>query len=526
MQRPPVRVGLASGLALLLLLWAATAMALPEQTWVLAIGNNFGDPDEIGLRYAERDAREFADVLHQLGGVPAGRIRVLADGSAEAVVEALDEIERRLAETAGPSALVVFYSGHADAHTLHLGGTRLAFADLRGRIEASRATLRLLIVDACGSGGVSRVKGVTRAPTFAVEVEDGGASEGMAVITSSTANESSQESDRLQASFFSHHLVNGLRGAADADEDGVVSLDEAYAYSYAETLRSSGRTMTLQHPTYNVDLKGKGQVVLTRPARPGSRLGRVELGQAVVHLVSGPDGALVAELHPGRPRAEVALPARRYRVQERLPRVYRQYAFELRPGQRLALADLDASELRYDRLVRKGGGVDRAIHGLSLLGGARGEIVPGDGATGHLVLGYGLDTRWLTAGVRLRGTRAVSRTPIGGAERIHSELGLGLTAEHIVDTAWLSLSFGVALEGMLHSQTFADDEPDRRAGALGVGALFALERVLWRGISLRLEAGPTTTLLRRAAVAGGAITSVADEAVLTWWSSGGLKWRL
>ena len=88
--------------------------------------------------------------------------------------------------------------------------------------------------------------------------------EGFAIITSSTADESSQESDRLRASFFSHHLVNGLRGAADANGDHIVSLDEVYTYTYAETLRSSGRTMALQHPTYRVDLKGKGDVVLTR----------------------------------------------------------------------------------------------------------------------------------------------------------------------------------------------------------------------------------------------------------------------
>ena len=85
---------------------------------------------------------------------------------------------------------------------------------------------------------------------FKIQLEGRVEAEGTAFISSSTADENSQESDRLRGLFFSHHLVNALRGAADRNSDGLVTLAECYEYTYAQTLRSSGQTLSIQHPTY------------------------------------------------------------------------------------------------------------------------------------------------------------------------------------------------------------------------------------------------------------------------------------
>ena len=62
------------------------------------------------------------------------------------------------------------------------------------------------------------------------------------VLASSTASELSQESEALRASYFTHHLLSGLRGAADADRDGRVTLSEAYRYAYNRTLVATAAT--------------------------------------------------------------------------------------------------------------------------------------------------------------------------------------------------------------------------------------------------------------------------------------------
>ena len=92
-------------------------------------------------------------------------------------------------------------------------------------------------------------------------------------MASSTAEELSQESDELKASYFTHHLVTALRGAGDGDGDGRVSLDEAYRYAYRRTLASTARTQVgEQHVTLETDLAGQGEVPVTFPAEARAQL--------------------------------------------------------------------------------------------------------------------------------------------------------------------------------------------------------------------------------------------------------------
>src|SRR6185295_1142875 len=68
----------------------------------------------------------------------------------------------------------------------------------------------------------------------------------------------------IQGSFFSHHLISGLRGAADSSGDGRVTLDEAYQYAFRHTVATTGNTLYgPQHPAYSFQLTGQGDVVLT-----------------------------------------------------------------------------------------------------------------------------------------------------------------------------------------------------------------------------------------------------------------------
>ena len=97
---------------------------------------------------------------------------------------------------------------------------------------------------------------------------------GHAFLTSSSEDEAAQESDRIGASFFTHYLVSGLRGAADVTGEGKVSLNEAYQFAFHETLgRTSETQVGAQHPAYDIELSGTGDVVMTdlRQTSAGAR---------------------------------------------------------------------------------------------------------------------------------------------------------------------------------------------------------------------------------------------------------------
>lgn len=520
---------IAAMLAALALLAAAPARALPPETWLVTIAHNEGDPYEQVLRYAERDAEQFVDAMTRLGGVPAHRVVTLDGLEADAVRAALADVQRRLTQSEaarGERALIVFYSGHADAEALHLGGTHLPHAELRAAVEQADAAVRLLVVDACRSGAISRVKGTRRAPAFEISYAPSESAEGMAVLTSSAAGEESQESDELQASVFSHHLVNGLLGAADRDQDRRVTLDEVYAYAYAQTVRASGTTLALQHPTYDMAVKGRGGVVLTRLAA-GRNHGELQLAEPTVYLISDDRSEeLVAEVAPEEADARLVLPARTYRVQARQRREYREYVVDLPPGGRV---DLDASayrSVRYGRLVRTRGSTLRTSHAVLVLGGGRGEVLAGEGPSPQLTLAWGLDLPWFTVETRLRGGRVASNGTDGQSPRTHTEGALGLALHRFVDFAPLSLAFGLYLEGAVNQQTFGGPRAieDRLYGSFAMGGLFSVERHLFGGLALRAELGPMAVLFEQAITELGVQTGAEVVSPLTWWGAAGLRY--
>lgn len=502
---------------------ALPAQALPDNTWVLAIGNNRGDADEIGLHYAEDDARAVVKVLRELGGVASDRIVMLAGEDAATVQRTLDALKARMGSA---GALLVYYSGHSDATALHLGGTRLPLEALVQAVRAAPAKTRLLVLDACRSGGASRVKGVRASKSFELDFLQDAAVEGLAVITSSTAREASLESDRLRGSFFTHFLVGGMRGAADTNGDELLTLNEVYDYAYAETVRASGRTASLQHPTFAVDMKGKGAVVLTRLKAARQQLGRLTLDEQAVYLVQdAQDGRVMAEVKPTRKGAQIVLPARTYAVQRRDAAEYREYTVRLPAGRTIALADLPFRSVQYDRLVRRRGGEKRYVHGLQLLGGLRGEVLAGEGALPQIALGYSLDLPWFSTGIRVRGAQ-VDGTD--GLQRTRREIGVGLLLERFTDLDWFSVSFGVLIEGFRFDQTFETTRqaPDVEGFGASFSGVFAVERAVAGGLSLRIEGGPTTTLMPRTQVEDGAPTEDTIAPTLTWSSQLGLIWRL
>jgi uncharacterized caspase-like protein len=237
--------------------------------FVLAAGTNEGGADRARLRYAVADAERFAQVLVELGGVPSANAVVLKDASLRDFLQAIDQLSARVAEARRASAAdggrveaLVYYSGHADEKGLLLADDRYSYRTLRDRLDQVPADVRIAVLDACASGAFTRRKGGRARAPFLVDASS--SMRGYAFLTPNTDTEVAQESDRIKASYFTHYLVSGLRGAADASGDGKVTLNEAYQFAFGETV---GRTVQTrggaQHPSYDIDLSGSGDVVIT-----------------------------------------------------------------------------------------------------------------------------------------------------------------------------------------------------------------------------------------------------------------------
>jgi hypothetical protein len=313
MTRTAGRVALLSCLSVLPTLGGAAEV----RRLALVAGANRGHPDRVPLRYAFADAQRFAGVLTRLGGVAPDDCLTLKDPTRDAFLAAFAALRDRvgLARQEDVRAeVILYYSGHADEDGLMLGRERISYRELRDAMQGIAAEVGITVLDACASGVITRLKGGRPRPAFLTD--DSMRMQGHAFLTSSSENEAAQESERLQGSFFTHALVSGLRGAADASGDGRVTLGEAYQFAFQETLAQTTTTQGgAQHPAYDIRMSGTGDVVMTdvRQATAGLILGADLDGRFFVR-----DGRrrLVAELYkPAGRRAEIAVEPGTYEVQ-------------------------------------------------------------------------------------------------------------------------------------------------------------------------------------------------------------------
>jgi hypothetical protein len=255
---------------------AAAAPARADRSYAIVVGSNQGGAGQTDLRFAESDARRVGDLLVELGGYRRADITTIVEPEPDAILGAIDAVASRAAADADADArttVFFYYSGHAKASALTLGARELALATLRERLLAIPSTLTVVVLDACQSGAFSRIKGAEPAADFSFNSKSRLDATGVAVLASSTGNELSQESDLLESSYFTHHLLVGLRGAADQSGDGRVTLDEAYRYAYNQTLLATAATAVgSQHVSLEVDLKGHGEVPLSYPQKATAQL--------------------------------------------------------------------------------------------------------------------------------------------------------------------------------------------------------------------------------------------------------------
>jgi hypothetical protein len=244
---------------------ASAATTTPLRRFALIIGSNNGGTVRERLRYAGNDARTIADVLRQLGGVDQIDLTLLSEPDGGDLDRAFDTVSERVRadrKRGQRVELVVYYSGHADESGILIGGAHYDYARLRQRIRDVPADVHIAIVDSCASGSFTRTKGGARLPPFLRDSSN--QVQGFAFLSSSSADESAQESDRIGASFFTYFFVAGLRGAADRNRDGKITLTEAYQFSYEQTLgRTQNTAHGAQHPAYDMHLSGTGDVVIT-----------------------------------------------------------------------------------------------------------------------------------------------------------------------------------------------------------------------------------------------------------------------
>lgn len=219
-------------------------------------------PNEKELAFASLDADRLTQALIASARVPEKKIYNLKNPSLQNFDQTIELLSKNKAQK-----FMFYFSGHSDENGLHLKDgsiTKSKFHEVLAKIQAK---VKIVILDSCFSGAF-RTKGVKKDRPIELVQYNVDEPTGSVMLTSSSSREFSYETDRLNGSIFTYHLITGLYGQADANNDGLITIDELYQYVYAQTkfqsMVSSGR---IQSPEFETKLSGQGALVVAYPNR-------------------------------------------------------------------------------------------------------------------------------------------------------------------------------------------------------------------------------------------------------------------
>ena len=223
--------------------------------YALIIGNNkYNDPKLAQLKTPAADSTALAKVLDD---------KMI--GSFDEVTPLINQTETRIRRAIStfltnkkPDDLVLLYfSGHGvldDRGRLYLAlkdtqvdllkATSIPSSFVADEMDSCRSKRQILVLDCCHSGAFGRgTKGEQKAVT---ETTFEGSGFGRVVLTASDSTQYAFEGDQVikqtELSLFTHFLLEGLKtGQADTNNDGHISLDEWYDYTYGKVISETPR---------------------------------------------------------------------------------------------------------------------------------------------------------------------------------------------------------------------------------------------------------------------------------------------
>jgi formylglycine-generating enzyme required for sulfatase activity len=234
--------------------------------WGVFVGVSQYQNKSLNLTYADRDAHSlyvfFSD--HFAGRISPDHFRLLTNDQATRgrVLQMLNETFR----LAQPEDLVIislamhglpdpagndlYFLAH-DTDPNYPEDRAISQYDLIKQIQRSKARKIVLVLDACHAGtfGASstNLRGASPAEVNRMLTTLGQVQDGIVVLTSSSAAEASHEGAEFCGGHgaFTCALVEGLKGKADTDHNGLVQVRELFDYAYHEVKRL---TKGVQHP--------------------------------------------------------------------------------------------------------------------------------------------------------------------------------------------------------------------------------------------------------------------------------------
>jgi N-acetylmuramoyl-L-alanine amidase len=239
-------------------------------SWAVLVGVN---KYEDNANYGELEVcvKDVEAVHKQLvtGGFDPARIRLLTDHTDEPPTRAniLTALKAIADATEQDDLLLFYYSGHGEedggeSYLIARDGRRLVLSDtavpltrVKEIMEEAPARAKVIVLDACHSGADIGGKGPKpMSEAFIRRVFE--QAEGMVILAACKQGQLSYEWRENKRSVFTHFLLEALSGAADRDEKGFVTVQDANQHVVNGVKLWASQHSTSQTPTLQYTVAG------------------------------------------------------------------------------------------------------------------------------------------------------------------------------------------------------------------------------------------------------------------------------
>lgn len=248
----------------------------------LCIGiNKFKDEYFLDLKFAKNDAFDLNKLIESKFKKKEDRI-ILTDEKAtkKAILNSLDKI-KNLAKI--EDTVFIFIATHGefmkgsnvtdyyiipsdgiDGDSEKLIETSISMEEIKKIVSEIKAEKKLIFIDTCYSGGMSRRDKYRVPKNIKEKIFQNFESENFIIITSSQANQTSFEVEKLKHGVFTNYLIKGLTGNVN-HKNGEIDLFTLYPYIYKSVKEYAEKECGgVQHPKFFGSFTGEFTLPLLR----------------------------------------------------------------------------------------------------------------------------------------------------------------------------------------------------------------------------------------------------------------------
>ncbi|MEP7340863.1 MAG: caspase family protein [Acidobacteriota bacterium] len=222
------------------------------------------------LHYADADARSLYEFLtSRNGGFRPENVTLLTNE--QATRGQIEESLGKLHNVPKESLVLIFFAGHGEVIKARQEGAEqglllpydfqietpyasaVQMDTFNTFIKKIRARSIVVLTDACKSGTISDlVSRAQKGRNIAIKEfteSDPDDSQSSFILTAAAPTQNSLELENLRHGVFTYHLLEGLRGQADRDKNGLVTAGEIFRHVHARVLETTERQQEPENNT-------------------------------------------------------------------------------------------------------------------------------------------------------------------------------------------------------------------------------------------------------------------------------------